>query len=732
MPLPAILRRHGVSIALTAAAASLGAYLYVVDSSHVTTRELEARKRNLFRVWRRGEIERINLESSGEIVKIRRRADDAGDVMYDLENGEAADQVSVDKLLAVLEFVTPERKVEAGVDRAAMGLAKPRAELELFMGRTVKDAIQYRLKIGGPAPSPPGSSYAELDGSRVEGGGLFVVSRDFVTEMTRSVDVYRGRTLVPYLSSNLAELALEGEGGNRRFVHGAPGWTIVRENSNIRVDRDTFDRMLTSLAGVRAETFVAEADAERIIAETPSKVRIVMTPRDKSLPRAVIDVGGDCPGHPDDIVAVHREPLPKKAACVPQGSFDGLAQPFDRFVDLHLFSLRPDEMEEVLLQNGKDRLEIVRAGMGFHQRAPTEGNVETDVGQAFTKSLSDLTAKVVSGAPNDEGLEMARTPNGKSWSATITRVDGGEERAGAETVEGGAGCDKYCLVRRLADGAVLSVTYDVHAALQPSGLALRSRKVIDETASHVRRIAIEGASVHQVIARSNSGGFTLEEPKSLAVDPALASDVTEALVKLRAERWVSPHDAGGLGQISDRVHYDLDLESGHVRIDIGSATSGGVFAKLADQPDLFILSDAARRNIETWAVDRSYFMIDPNEVKRIEFKRGATKWDLSTASRDAGASIERFEIARKVLAEARTEGAVHLGPPQKDEGFDKPRLELVVHAVPAPPAKPREIRITVGRGDVYRDNNVYFIRRAGVDATFAIAQSKLRPLLEMN
>jgi hypothetical protein len=51
--------------------------------------------------------------------------------------------------------------------------------------------------------------------------------------------------------------------------------------------------------------------------------------------------------------------------------------------------------------------------------------------------------------------------------------------------------------------------------------------------------------------------------------------------------------------------------------------------------------------------------------------------------------------------------------------------------VPPPPAEPREVRITVGRGDVWRDNNVFYVRRAGVDATFAMAQSKLRPLLDL-
>jgi hypothetical protein len=164
------------------------------------------------------------------------------------------------------------------------------------------------------------------------------------------------------------------------------------------------------------------------------------------------------------------------------------------------------------------------------------------------------------------------------------------------------------------------------------------------------------------------------------------------------------------------------------------ASGARVFARVVDRPEIFVLGEITRRAIETWAVDRSYFMVDPSEVRHIRFERGPTKWELDGSGRggtDGGVAVERFEIARKVLGEARAEGVVHLGPPQNDEGFEKPRLVLSVRTVPPPPADPREIRIDVGRGDVWRDNNVFYVRRAGVDATFAMAQSKLRPLLDL-
>ena len=43
-----------------------------VDSGRVTTKELEARKRNLFRAWRRGDIAAISIDQKGESVRIAR------------------------------------------------------------------------------------------------------------------------------------------------------------------------------------------------------------------------------------------------------------------------------------------------------------------------------------------------------------------------------------------------------------------------------------------------------------------------------------------------------------------------------------------------------------------------------------------------------------------------------------------------------------------------------------
>jgi hypothetical protein len=703
-----------VSIAMAVLAVLLAGYLYFVDQGRVTTSEADARKRNLLRAFRRAEISEIVVEDPSDTVRITRRSDDAGDTMYVLGGGELADQVAVDKLLSVLEFATAERRLDDGIDRRAAGLDAPRARVTVTMG-----ALTYRLAIGGPAPAPPGAAYGELAGE-----GIIVVSRDLATELMREHSVYRGKTLVPYLSSSLSELRIEGAGPTRSFVVGPwGGWGVALDGGQkVRVDRDAWDRLLSSLADVRAEAFTTEADAERVLSAAPDKLRLTMVPRDHAQPRAVLELGGECPGHAEDAALLRLEPAPKKAACVPKGVLEPLSTPLARLVDHHVFSLRPDEMEEVTLAASGQRLELSRSGTGWHLRAPSEGNVDGDVGQAFTRTLAELSAERVVTDKTAESVGLS-APRG---TAKIAKVGAGDD-APAEAVDVGAEAGEFAYARRAVDGAILELTRDAALALVPSSFALRSRKVVDVPIAAVTRVSIETPAMHQVLHRSPTGFWTIEQPKSLAVDPGVAGDVAEALSQLRADRWVADRDDGSFGLDKPRASYELELEGGIVRVETGRATSGGAFARRTDRDGIFVLPKAAERTLETWAVDRSYFTVEPGDVRQIRIERAGRRVTLEPGrpgARDAG-SAERFETARRVLSEMRAEGLVHPGAPRGDEGFDRPLATVTVQRGTS------SLTFSIGRGDAWRDTNVFYARRDGVDATFAVAQSKVRPLLDL-
>jgi hypothetical protein len=49
--------------------------------------------------------------------------------------------------------------------------------------------------------------------------------------------------------------------------------------------------------------------------------------------------------------------------------------------------------------------------------------------------------------------------------------------------------------------------------------------------------------------------------------------------------------------------------------------------------------------------------------------------------------------------------------------------------VPGHDERSKDIRITIGRSDVWRTLNVYYARREGIAATYVIAASRLKPVL---
>jgi hypothetical protein len=704
------LRRHAVSIALSAVAIGLGVYVVAVDRGRPTADEAQARKRNLFASFRRGDITAIEISGGAEPLRITRAPGDGGEAVYYVAAAtpEVADQAAVDRLISALEIAVPERRIEVNFDRRTLGVDSPKLRVAISMGRTT-----YRLAVGNSAPSPAGAAYAEI-----EGEGSFVVSRDLVADLLRPRDGYRTRTLVPYSPSDLVGLNLEGEGGARRFSRGRwGGFQIAIGQGNVRVDREAFDRVLASLSDLRTESFLSDPQADEAIGKAESRIRIVVTPKDP-LPRAVLDVGGSCSiardgADKEGTVAIRREPGPRVSGCVAKDAVQALATPADRLADRHPFSLRPDEIEEISLVMGETGTEIARKGTSWHMRRPTEGTVEIEEGNGLARSLGDLFSAEIEPAP-------AADAGGFPARAQVTLRKAGEAGGDEVVLMGPTRADGLVVAMRAQDGARLAFSTDAAKALVPGPLTLKTRRITEEDLTRVKAISIRWEKWRQMLHRLPAGTWTLDEPRGFAPDPGLANDLAETLAQLHADRWLAESDDGSYGLSAPSRTIDLevaDADAGarNIHLEVGRSIARGAAAKRADDPAVFLLPAAALRAIDTLAIDRSSFMVDPAEVEKI---------DLGRKRRLLGRDLE---AAKEALSAMRAEGVVHLGPPRLGEGFDRPELAVTIDRTGARAAT----RLLVGSGDVWRETNVFYARRDGVDATFAIAQSKVRPLLDL-
>ncbi|AUX41354.1 hypothetical protein SOCE26_027650 [Sorangium cellulosum] len=784
------LRRHATTLVLVALAAAAAIALFVLDRRVVPTEEAERRKKNLFEAWRPDDITELTVTMSPpgappgaqQTARITRgEVNDAGQRPWSVEiDGQRhpADEPTVDQYLGTLEFATAERRVSAEAsDPAALGLTAPRLAVAIAMG-----ARRERLLLGGGAPTPPGAVYAE-----VAGRGVFVITQQLAAALEVPPDRFRSRSFIPYAAAELSGLELAGEGGPRRFVR-APwgggrgaGFRFAEgspEGSGVRVSASTLERVLSALGRMQAETFLSEEEAQRAAASGGPRVTLTLLPSDPSAGRGVIDLGGPCPGKPDHVVALRREPT-RAAACVPASALDPLTEEAPRFVDLALVGAPLDEVAEVKLAvgpRGERSLELARAGSEWHLRAPEDRPVPTEAGRALVQAILDVRAARLLPAASDLAALGLDPPRATLRVVSTPAAAGeGEPQERVETLEIGAEQAGVVHVRRIEDGALAALPAASAGALLPTEVSLRPVQVLDFPPDQVDALRIERAGLVQRLRRAEGGAWQLVEPRGegLAADSGLAEELAELLGSLKAERWVAAAPGASYGLGAPRLAIEAELAAAPassgaaseaaprtVRVELGARAGDGSFARAGDGAfpragdgaAVFIAPPALEAAAGRLLLRRDVFLVPPHEIARVALARGDGRepplvieaspggFTVPGAADEAGATATAASV-RDALADLRAEGAVALGKPEKHHGLSPPRLRITVEltrseaapgvAVGTPP-RPRggSFTIAIGAGDSFRGTNVVYARRDGVDAVYAIARSRVRPLLD--
>jgi hypothetical protein len=704
-------RRHGTSIVLALVAIVLGAWLWI-DRGSVTDSERAERPKNVISVFRRDALSRIEIDVGKEKLVLARDIDRDADAAWRIESPEAgpADANAVDKLSSTFEFATFVRKVDP---KSAPTFDSPRASGSLTMGKLV-----VRFALGGAAPTPEGASYFRVEG---EGAKVFVVSKDFSDALLAGASAYKSRTIVPYLSLDLASLDVHSKSG---YLHvERTGELTFRVGvDGLRASRESLDKLWSAFAEMRADSFTSADVAS-------PDVSITMTPKDGK-PRAVIDIGGACPEHPGDVVVVRREPT-KLAACAPSGILEGLSMTASDLADTRLFFAHEDEVEELTIANadGSQKIEIARKGSGWHARAPFDRDLAGDeVDAANTLATAVIRAKgtnVAASEPTDPFTLRSRV-----------RVHGGE-MPGDEVIELGECANHVVCVHRAADHARLDVTAEVARKLAPSKVALKGRDVIVPAleAKDVSSIALR-CGLSQDLSRENAT-WKLIAPSGYAADQAGALDLVDQLAHLRADSWIAESDDGSFGIASSNCAVTLTAKSEGgartVKLQLGREGEGGVYAIVADSAGgtspIFIEPRAFRDALARIFVDRSALVVETAHASSIVLSRGATRVELRrVADRltapDAGLAVSAESIA-SALDALRADDVVRLGPPARDEGFDAPfdvRVELEGDG------GKRTVHVRFGRDVLRKNQAMVYARIDGVDATFAVARERVDPI----
>jgi len=720
-------------IALVIAAGATATYAYLVDRARVSDGDREARPRDVFPSFRVEDVRRLELTHGTEVTVLERTKRDGGAEAWAMRAPFAGstDLSAVDQLLRELEMAPRVRVLrEDTLDAAALGLGAPRVRGHLSVGR-----LEYRFELGGDAPRPEGAAYM-----RVEGEGTFVVGRSLKVQLLREADTYRDHALVPYGAADVARLEVRAPG--------APGFTVVRRDASfrvgtlegLRVSRAVMDRVFGALADMRADAFVADADAER--AAVAPAVAVTLTPAGGEAAKLTVLLGGPCPRDPRDVIAVRTEPS-RLGACVAKGVVDALSVAPESLVDRGPFFAHADEMEEVRLETldaPTERLDIARRGTGWHERSPEDrdlGSDEVDSANVLTLALASARSAAARSPEADEAF----VPR---WRATVFRTGA----SSPEVVEVAGESERGWLVRRGDDGAILKADRGLARRLQPHAVLVRSLAAARVPVDPGAVVAIDDSCTAAPERLDLAGGtWTSRGPAAFDVDAVAVTDLLSAFSRARADAWIAEKDDGTFGfetpgscAVTLSVAGDSDAGEPHrVGIVFGGladAEARDVNAHDVGDPAVFLAPKVLREIASHPAVDRSRFRLDVAQLSRVTLVHGAGRLllvrpagggdPLVRASGSPGDARE--DTVDAALSALYAQSALHTGPPAPAEGLDHPILE--VDATPAPSAHAAEIRLTFGAPVHESALDGYFARASGVDATFLVPRGLVDAILD--
>jgi hypothetical protein len=718
-------RQHLTNVLLLGALSATALYL-VFTREAPTTQEISARESSAVRVFRRDALTELIFEREGQTFRLMRGVGgDAGGeprpwVLRWSDRSEQADAFAVDRALNSLDHAAQERTIKPEeVNRGQFGLEKPRLRVTLVAG-----GLRTTLAVGGAAPRPEGAVYLD------DNGAVRVVKASALEALDTAPEGFLSRNIAPYISSELRQMKIQHGGGEvtlERLV--GLSWKLASgELAGARADRFLLERLVTSFPDLKADHFLPEAEAQKIHQEN-RPVLVTMVPSDEGKPRGLFAVGGPCPGHPDEVVVLRTEPT-QLAACSGKGALDVLQRTAEQFADTRVFSLRDDEIEEVAMEQGDRKIDLARKGKDWKQRAPVEADVAADQARALVKALGTT-----------RGDQLRReVPDGFSATAKVT-IRGpreNEDARPAETVElGKPGEEGFVWLRRQQDGTFVRLNRDQARPFFPRTTALRSTRLIEHAIDQAREIRVwQGGEPLQQLRRRADGSWSLEQPKGYGVDVGVVADLAENLLHLSAEQWVADADDGSFGLARPRFRAEVVVNEGDggartYDLTLGEvAPGGGTYGRLAGSEGVFLVPRALETTLSSLAIDLAVFMLDLDALDELTFRLADRVVTLPVKNgqllppRGVDLPPSRLEKLKAALLDLRAQRVVHLGGARKEEGLEKPSLEIS----PRGAGKPR--KIVIGASDVAQNTSIYYARAEGVDATYAIPAARVRAMLD--
>lgn len=671
---------NGALIAL--ALGSLGVVWATRDAP--TTGDVLARKNQLFPELSLAKISAVELSNGERTLELRREGSEFRIVA---PWSERADVATMNKWLNAADMAMVERPADGVSDaRAGFGPSAFRAQIDAG-GELLK------LTLGGPAPTPTGARYA-----KVEAAGrtrIGVVRGSVASELEIPFDQFRETRLLEYGRRELAKLTLESSAGTIELEQRERGAFFVRVGSRWELAHPRAVRVIVEhLARLTTERFIEPEAARAALGASP--VRLKLEPRDAPDSPVSLTLGGSCPSDAQLAVLLREQPgRAARAGCVDTSVVRGLSLEADAARLRGPFAAEADEIEELRVVRGAQKLELSRKDNGFVLRAPTSSEVPLNVGnqriQAILNAQGELATSDVVGAGSGE--------------VTI-QIAGGDEASHREerVLLGEPSANGGVCFKRLSDDVTRCVNEEHAGDLEPDARLLRNLSLLEFSPSELSSFSVETPELQQRVLRRPDGGYELEAPKGFSHDAARVTEAVQRLGSLQALRWVAARDepAFGFEHASLRVQVRLASTDEPRELVVGAKQRGAYFARLSPDPAVFLLAGEVYSLLSEPLIDRSLSPIPEAELDRVELQARGGKPHAPEAK------------LREALLALRASGVAHLGPARPSEGFRAPQLTLSFVAKSG-----KKANVKIGRCEPQESAPCY-ARRDDVDATFTL------------
>jgi hypothetical protein len=667
-----------------------------------TTSELASRKDKLLPSFRKDAVSRLVVSHDGRELVLE--ATTPGEFRIVAPWPERADVATVNQLLGAIDLASALRPAPGvSVETAGIGGQAPAIRVEMA-GKS------QTIRLGGPAPTPSGARYAEVE----EGGARqrYVVTQGVATELSVPFDKFRESRLLEYGRSELARITL-GEGMAKvQLDLGTHGISFTLPNGQRELcNHEVTDRLLTALSRLVTEQFVEVDEARKALSTGAQRLELTLT--DKTAPPITLRLGPTCPKEPTQaLLLLERPGKPGRAGCIPQEVAQGLHASVDELRWAGPFGVRTDEIEELRITRGTQKLELARKDKAFVLRAPGNSEVPLDAGNARISAIVDAKGE----RPTSHDLaELGLSPAAGELSIQIAGAEASTHRSEVVSVGKPRRDGSVCLKR--GDGVVLCFGTEAARAFEPDASLLKGLNIFSFAPSALASFTVEAAGLHETVRRSGDGGYQLEEPKGFKHDGSLVADAVQALGTLQAVRWAAAGAETSHGLAPPRLHVSVKLagDAGQRILDIGAATSGGFFARASSDPGVFVVPRSVFEALSAPLIERALVPVPEAEVVRIQLESGGHTVTATRAA-DRWQGPLKSEAIEAILS-LKAEQAVHLGPPRAHEGFVKPSLTLRFTA-----KNGQQYRLLVGARDTLDDSPIVYARLDGVDATFALSE----------